>query len=178
MGTKSLMIDLETMGTDPDTVVLSAGAVVFDPEEGTTANPPGRQYWVLNIQDQLDKGRTITGATLKWWLNQSDEAIRGWNRNESACTGMVEFQSELVEMWKSWNCQYIWSHGSTFDVAILDNMFGNSPWKFWDVRDTRTLLHVTNMKIDRAQGIHHNALGDAVAQAQTICKAWRSIGNS
>tara|TARA_R110000823_G_scaffold65859_9_gene154519 strand:- start:5626 stop:6168 length:543 start_codon:yes stop_codon:yes gene_type:complete len=174
MARKHLMVDLETFGTGVDSVVVSVGAAVFDPTEGATLNEPGRQMWRLNIQDQLDRGRTITGATIKWWFNQSDEAIRDWNHAESTCKGMTEFEGEFKELWKSWNCQYIWSHGSTFDVMILDSMFnGKCPWKFWDVRDTRTLLHVTNMNIDRAQGTHHSAIDDAVAQAQTICKSWK-----
>ena len=167
-----MMVDLETLGTGTDTVVVSAGIVMFDPEAGAVHNMHQR-HWSLNIQDQLDHDRTVTGATIKWWLKQSDEAIRSWNNAEATCAFMQEFEMQFTDFWDDWGAKYIWSHGSVFDVMILESMFGGrQPWKFYDIRDTRTLLHVSQEKINRASGTHHNALDDAIAQAHGINEAW------
>jgi len=45
-----LMIDLETLGTKPDAVVLSAGLVLFDHKKGIV----DKKEIVLNVQEQLD----------------------------------------------------------------------------------------------------------------------------
>ncbi len=169
------MIDLETMGTAQDTVVMSCGLVMFSPEEGTISET-NRDHIVLNVQSQLDAGRTITGDTLKWWLRQSPEAVAGWNRAEEQCLTLQNFLEELRAIWKMYDARYVWGHGATFDISILENMYKygglGTPWKFWDVRDTRTLFHLTGVKPNRAEGTHHNALDDAIAQAHAVNKAW------
>jgi hypothetical protein len=43
-------------------------------------------------------------------------------------------------------------------------------WKFWEVRDTRTLFDLANVDV-RIEG-KHNALTDALAQAQAVQKAY------
>jgi len=43
-------------------------------------------------------------------------------------------------------------------------------WKFWEVRDTRTLFDLAKVDV-RIEG-KHNALTDAVAQAQAVQQAY------
>jgi hypothetical protein len=68
---------------------------------------------------------------------------------------------------------------SRLDVPILEAAFKACglvvPWKFWDVRDTRTLYDVTGVNVDRSQGTHHNALDDARAQAEAAAIAFRRL---
>ena len=84
---------------------------------------------------------------------------------------------------------YIWAHGSTFDITMLDpayrKVFGVNyfiPWHWRKVRDTRTLLwlvpgDVRHLKFKRAEitAVKHNALDDAVSQAQWIRDAFQII---
>jgi hypothetical protein len=165
------MIDLETMDTSPSAIVLSVGAVVFDPDVGTVDEGEGFNA-VLNIQSQLNAGRTLSGGTLKWWFKQSDEAIRAWNKDDRQCQPLEMFVDRFQQFWHKSGVQFVWSHGSVFDIMILENM-GIAPWKFWDIRDTRTLFHKTGVTIGRGKGTHHTALDDAVAQAHAVCKAWK-----
>jgi hypothetical protein len=67
-----------------------------------------------------------------------------------------------------------WSHGSIFDIAILENAYRQCnlpiPWNFWDIRDTRTLYEtayrITGKTLKPVrEGIYHNALDDAQFQA-------------
>ena len=169
--TTHFMVDLETLGTEADSVILSMGYVMFDPVNGAVSENR-RRHMVLSIQPQIDSGRTVSGGTIKWWFRQSDEAIRGWNLAESACTSPERAMDTLFNDWRDWGAKYIWSHGSVFDVTMLEDFFPKVPWRFWNIRDTRTLFDVADHKIDRSVGEHHNALDDAVAQAHAVCEAW------
>jgi len=46
-------------------------------------------------------------------------------------------------------------------------------WKFWEVRDTRTLFDLANVSV-RIEG-KHNALTDAVAQSRAVQQAYKKL---
>jgi len=66
------MIDIESLDTGPDCVILTIGAVLFDPKgvgiiERLELRP--------TIEDQTDLfNRTINEDTLRWWSTQSESA--------------------------------------------------------------------------------------------------------
>ena len=73
-----LMIDLETLGTTPETPVISIGAVFFNPE---TKKLGPTFYLPLAVDEQISRGRKPTGATLKWWMQQSNAAKKVFNED-------------------------------------------------------------------------------------------------
>ena len=68
-----IMIDLETLDTRPDCVVLSIGAVRFDPRgigvvEKLELKP--------TVEDQTELyNRSINDATIAWWASQNPAAL-------------------------------------------------------------------------------------------------------
>jgi len=67
---KAISLAIETLGTGADAVVAAIGAVVVTPD-GT-----GEEYYqALNLQEQLDKGRTVAESKLRFWFDQ-DRAVR------------------------------------------------------------------------------------------------------
>ena len=56
------MIDLETLGTTADTVILTVGAIKFDPL--TDAEPYADMYHRLNVDQQTVLGRTVDDSTI------------------------------------------------------------------------------------------------------------------
>ncbi len=67
---QNVMIDLETLGTRPGSVILSIGAVEFDRDLGL-----GREFYVeLNQASSITAGLTTDDATVDWWLDQEDAA--------------------------------------------------------------------------------------------------------
>ena len=70
-----IMIDLETLDTSPSAAIISLiGAVKF---RSATQTPLGDKFYLpVSIQSNLDEGRTISGDTLRWWMNQDDGAQR------------------------------------------------------------------------------------------------------
>ena len=76
-------IDIETLGSYPDTVVLTIGGIKFDPmaDDGLHS----QFYYRLNADEQIEKGRTITETTLEWWDKQ-DEEVKKEDRKISLAT--------------------------------------------------------------------------------------------
>ena len=60
------MIDLETLGVEPDSVIMTLGAVKFDPFSDTEPHTP--LYLRVDVEEQSEKyNRTIDENTLAWW---------------------------------------------------------------------------------------------------------------
>ena len=63
------MIDLETLGVEPDSVIITLGAIKFDPY--TNEDPHSGLYLRCDIEEQSEKlGRSIDDNTLAWWTKQ------------------------------------------------------------------------------------------------------------
>ncbi len=55
------MIDLETLSTNPDAVILTVGGVKFDPR--THAEPSQGMYFRVDVDSQTAKGREVMQET-------------------------------------------------------------------------------------------------------------------
>jgi len=77
-----------------------------------------------------------------------------------------------------WGAKRVWSHGSAFDIIILEHIFGKIqkavPWKFWEVRDTRTLFELGIDPV-RPPVLKHHALEDAWNQAVGVQNVYRVL---
>lgn len=162
------MIDLETLGTAADAVILSIGAVKFDlhsdaiDEEGF--------YGSVSIDSNLDAGRRVNEDTLLWWLKQPAAAQGVFHEAK------LPLEQTLVDLsdWLGGDDWIVWAKGPSFDIAMLEHaykQFGMSPpWKFWNSRCVRTYMDLPGAKGIRAEdlGVKHNALSDAYQQAMTV----------
>lgn len=167
------MLDIETMDTEVTAVVLSVGMVVYDPLTITRDNPNGllKLCYVLDIQSQIEKGRTIGGDTMIWWSQQSTEARQVFT--EQPRTPPVYVLSEIVNTLSRYQVQHVWGNGVDFDNAIISSLaksFGAiKPLNYKHNRCFRTLKAMLKQHIPEEatvpMGTHHNALDDAVYQA-------------
>lgn len=165
----SIMFDLETLDTKPTAVVLTLGAVKFD------ANSIGETLSLrIDINAQVELGRTISDSTLDWWGKQSKEIqdIAFSEENRVPLHDAIEQFHKFV-----WGAERIWSQGS-FDVNIMENMYANVQrplsWNYWQVRDSRTLFDFIDGELVRSNP--HDALQDAISQAKGVQNALRKIG--
>lgn len=169
------MIDLETMDTRPSAVVLSIGAVLFDP---TTESMGPAYYAKLQVGDQIERGRTQSSATLEWWARQPDAAREeafgdaGKLPVEEALAGFRQFLDSAND---GGGVSGVWGNGAAFDNVILASLYhsyGEAPaWPFWMDRCFRTLVALFDpSKALRPQfaGTAHNALDDAFHQARYL----------
>ena len=160
------MIDLETLGVEPDSVIITVGAIKFDPYSDTEEQ-----------SEQL--GRTIDDNTMEWWTKQpqniQDEAF-----------GEHKDRVNMDQLTKALNkfcvgVDQLWCQGPLFDYAILQNLYKNvkkpCPWNFWQIRDSRTVFSM--MPSDPRKAIQeemHNALADCYYQAKCIQSTFKHFG--
>lgn len=170
-----IMIDMETLNTTPDTVILTIGAVLFDPKgQGVVERLELRP----TVDEQTDDyNRTISDDTLRWWSEQSPEAIE----EAMGDRDRIPFKECMEKLYQfCWNRKAVWSHGAIFDINIAENAFRQLdmriPWSFWNVRDTRTLYDVTGVSLkDGGHVTTHKAVEDAERQAIVVQRAYMRL---
>ena len=174
-----IMIDLETLDVLPTATILTIGAVKFDPF-GDESNDSKMEKLYLRVDiDSCDRlGATVSSATLDWWSKQSQEAQdEAFNPN-----GRLNIADAMNQLYKfCWGAKRVWSNGAAFDIPICEFYFRKLekaiPWKFWEVRCTRTAFDL-GINPNRAKITAHNALDDAIDQAMGIQKVYRTLRSS
>lgn len=177
MGADHIMIDIESLDTSPNCVILTIGAVRFDPKGmGVVEKLELRPL----IEEQTEKyNRVINEDTLRWWSGQSeealDEAMGDWGR--------ISFRECMETLYKfCWNRRAIWSNGAGFDIVAMESAWRNLdsriPWPYYTVRDTRTLYEIAGVNLkDKKYGTKttHKAVEDAEHQAIVVQDAYRNL---
>jgi hypothetical protein len=167
-----LMLDLETLATTPDAAVLTIGACKFDPNQNDVQST---FYERIQLDSQESYNRVINEDTLAWWSKQ-DKQIQEDAFGEG--TDRIDLKDAMKKLYTfGLGTTNVWSHGAIFDVVIVENICQSFQqavtWKFWEVRDTRTLFDLANISV-RIEG-KHNALTDAVAQAKAVQQAYAKL---
>lgn len=169
------MIDLETLGTTADSVILSIGAAKFD--LGTGKIDSLGFYRSISIESNLDHKRRISESTMLWWFKQDAAAQAVFHEPKEALgTALVELSD-----WIGTEQFLIWSNGADFDIPMLSHAYTQMqveiPWKFFNSRCYRTYKNLPGAKDIRAQplGVKHNALSDAYQQAQTLIAIHKAL---
>lgn len=165
---RDVMLDLETMGTGPQAAIVAIGAVEFDREAGLLGE---RFYTTVDLVSACAVGGQIDPATVIWWMRQSEEAraaidVAGTNIAPALASfsGWLRARDDLSKV-------RIWGNGANFDNVILASAYRaigvTVPWKFWNDRCYRTWKSEhADCAAPPRKGTHHNALDDAVFQAE------------
>lgn len=162
-----IMLDLETLATSPDSVILTFGAIKFNPFDPEQEMDDGI-YFRINVDEQIALGRKVDEGTVAWWGTQSEE-VREEALGENDRVSLEDFTRALNKFVVGAN--RVWAQGPVFDIVILENLYRQlskpAPWQYYTIRDSRTLLKALG---DTRKGgaMLHNALADAVSQAQAI----------
>jgi hypothetical protein len=169
-------IDLETLDTRPHSVILSLGAVLFDPD---SLKPPHRSLSLtLDVDQQLALGRTVSDSTLEWWSRQNSQA----QQQAFSDTGRVSLDDALDQLNRFLvGVDQIWAQGPVFDIVMLENLMTQlarpAPWHYWQIRDSRTIFEFLGLDprrdLTESGEITHCAVDDARVQsiAVQICRA-------
>lgn len=169
---KHLMVDMETMAVSPNAVVLSLGAVHFDPHSDEIYD---ELYFKIDLDDQDKLGREIDPNTLDWWAKQDPRVMEeAFSQNDR-----ISLEEAINRFHKfAWGCSAFWSHGATFDLVILENIYRQVnkplPWSYWQLRDTRTLFDI-GFEPDMSKDSKHDALADARRQARGVQTVFRKL---
>lgn len=174
------MIDLETLGTRPGSIILSIGVVEFSVKKGIGAE----FYQVVNRQSCVDAGLTADVETVLWWGRQSKEAASILEESLEA----AHIQEVIDALWAfftkhSIGAPRVWGNGAAFDNAIMAEAYARCgrklPWRFSNDRCYRTLKALFPDYPEPLRiGTHHNALDDARHQANHAIRLLGFVGGA
>lgn len=165
---KDLMLDLETLGTRPTSIIVQIGACYFDRHTGGI----GKQFAInIDTGSCLMAGLTVDQGTIDWWRTQS---------NKSWLYDIMNIQDALDEFSKfAKDAEAVWSH-ATFDAPILHNAFAvckkKLPYHYRASRDIRTLVDLSGVeyKVEK-DAVTHNALEDCIRQVEYCVKCFNKL---
>ncbi|HGC2762882.1 TPA: 3'-5' exoribonuclease, partial [Escherichia coli] len=174
-----LMLDLETMGKNPDAPIISIGAIFFDPQTGDM----GPEF--SKTIDLETAGGVIDRDTIKWWLKQSREAQSAIMTDEIPLDDALLQLREFIDENSGEFFVQVWGNGANFDNVILRRSYERQgipcPWRYCNDRDVRTIVELGKaIDFDARtaipfEGERHNALDDARYQAKYVSAIWQKL---
>ncbi|EFE4226483.1 3'-5' exoribonuclease [Escherichia coli] len=174
-----LMIDLETMGKNPDAPINALAGKFFDPATGEM----GPEF--SKTIDLETAGGVIDRDTIKWWLKQSREAQSDILTDEIPLDDALLQLREFIDENSGEFFVQVWGNGANFDNVILRRSYERQgipcPWRYTNDRDVRTMVALgLVMDFDARsvitfEGERHNALHDARYQAKYVSAIWQKL---
>ncbi|GAB8853845.1 hypothetical protein OkiPb00528_38320 [Escherichia coli] len=174
-----LMIDLETMGKNPDAPINTLAGKFFDPATGEM----GPEF--SKTIDLETAGGVIDRDTIKWWLKQSREAQSAILTDEIPLDDALLQLREFIDENSGEFFVQVWGNGANFDNVILRRSYERQgipcPWRYTNDRDVRTMVALgLVMDFDARsvitfEGERHNALHDARYQAKYVSVIWQKL---
>lgn len=169
--TPHIMLDLETLGTKNNAMIISIGAVRMTDTEILDNFHVGIEPATCAPFDLK-----IEGDTVKWWLHPDREPAReAWLALEK-----VDITSALLGfgVWatEKGSAPTIWGNGATFDNVMLRHaceVVGiDYPTPFYKDACYRTVKNMAPFITLERLGTHHDAVDDARSQAAHLQKIW------
>ena len=167
-----VMVDLETLGTEPFSPILSIGACRF--QLTPNIGEPGVAdvfYQPITLESCFDVGLKPSASTTLWWMQQSKEAQKVFT--DPAAIALPEALDRFTDFLNS-RPDEMWGNSARFDFGLLSAAYRacgkEIPWEHWRercYRTMKTLPMVQHIKLERF-GTYHNALDDALSQARHL----------
>lgn len=164
-------IDLETLATSADALVLEVGCVLFDAATGEM----GPEYHAeVEMRAHDNRLRAVDAATWGWWGERMREGVDmpgmyGGISLWDALRGLAGFLKEHTDP----TPLEMWAWGSDFDFAILRHAHDEAqmvlPWRYGRQCDARTFCGKLGVK--RQGPVMHQALADARQEAAAVMEA-------
>lgn len=171
---REVMIDIETLSTLPNASIVTIGAIQFNRHSGhKEIGEMNKFYRRINYVENHDFH--VDDDTVSWWIKQDRDVKYEALEN----TDRISLPQALQEL-SSWigKCEIIWANSPSFDCVILENAYRACgipiPWKYWNTRDVRTIMDVSNTTKTNYKE-KHNALVDCYNQILEVKKAFKNL---
>ena len=157
------MLDLETLGHKPGSVIVAIGAVKFGNGEILDSF-----YERVDAESCVNLGLRIDASTVLWWMKQNEAARKEITRPGGKLPEvLMRFASWVDDMDAE-----VWGNGAGFDNVLLSDAYDRAhmqrPWKYTNDRCYRTVKNLRRDVPIASLGTHHNALDDAKSQAMHL----------
>jgi hypothetical protein len=171
-----LSIDIETLGVTQDAVIIQIGVVEFNTD--TMSIGDGLVFYP-DLEEQYKARRSVDIDALKWWT-KTNPALLGDILN-SKTINHSEVRARLIDVMIL--ARSYWFKHPAFDLTILDSMYslntslcdsGHGAYRKI-TKDVHTLTSSLKVKPPEFVGVRHDALADAIHQAQWVIKCFAKI---
>ena len=157
------MIDIETLGIRPGSVITQIGICIF-----TRAGILDSTN--IGVDHNFQKDRNIDKETMLWWDQQSHSPfLKDMLVPFTALAKMSAFV-------QTHHTKYFWANGTHFDISQLESLCASHafepPWKYNKVMDMRTIMKLAGATRNYPKN-NHNAEDDAVNQAQRVIQLFQ-----
>lgn len=157
-----VMLDIETLATTPDAMMISLGAALRTPD--------GLIHTIeLPIETVADDRLAIDPGTVRWWLRQDEPARASVSgKGMSLLQACINFNNALSSFVRDPKELRVWGNGSMFDNVIVKHNYkiaGVEPvWGYRNDMCYRTLKNLYPQIPYVAPENAHIASEDAKAQ--------------
>ena len=145
------IFDVETLGKESNSVILSMAAIYFDPETKPSYEDLYNSAFFVkfDVEDQVKRlDRKIGKTTMQWWAKQCDIVKAKSLKPNKALDVKFEDGYEAMRKWaeskKDDQC-YVWARGN-LDQLVLDSFEEQLEikpiWPFNRWRDVRTAIDI------------------------------------
>lgn len=170
-------IDIETMDNGPQSAIVQIGIASFIEGRDNDLSSQCINIDYLEYDTEYKDIFSVGADTMLWWAQQSSEARESafQKRGHGAVPllrALADFDMYMTSKVPT-DKVCIWANPPQFDLTILRYAYHvanrTPPWKHWQERCLRTLRHlVPETKEIKREGVHHNAMDDAIYQAHQI----------
>lgn len=178
------MLDLETLSSRRDAMIISIGAVRFDLDQFEVAAPnsEGELYAIVDVSDSEKEkyNLRIDVDTVRWWMAQEMSAKTVFALpGERLTTVLANFNRFVRQTDPVRTC--IWGNGATFDNIILRNAYEACGMQYPVIYKNDMCYRTIRRQFlyldipDEQSGTKHNALDDARIQATKLVKIFKVL---
>lgn len=162
---EQVMLDLETLGNGPTSVIIQIGAVKFNDTD--LVGDPFSVY--VDPESCVKAGLKMDASTVMWWMEQDDAARAQFKADK------IRLRDALASFtyWFG-DDKPVWGNGATFDNVLLDSAYRavgyKRPWGFRSDRCFRTYKSLREDIPYVREGVAHNAVDDCKSQIKHYWK--------
>ena len=185
-----IMLDVETLGTSNNALLLQIAAVPFTLESGEVV---GSTYFnqFINPSSCLNVGMDIDLGTITWWLKQDKSAIKkvlveALLSNNNISQVLTNFNSFLAGTACDYDSIRLWGNGILSDNLWLTSAYTlsgvDNPFRHYQHNDVRTIVDLGWRFLDKDikasevfTGEKHNALDDCKHQIKYVTKIVKEL---
>jgi hypothetical protein len=180
-----VMIDLETLGQEPGSVIVTISAVQFNIETGQIGEIFDQS---ISIESNLNSGLKIDPETFKWWLTRGEQArydlVEKLNIGKDLDSTLIHFSHWFSKINQNKNT-LVWGRGPRFDFGLLTYAYKNFgypiPWNFRNELCVRTMEwlrpELKKEAIREKEHSEHMGIGDCLYQIKYIVEIYNQVKN-
>ena len=163
-----LMLDIETLGLEPMSVITQIAAVPFDFKDNSL------NFGIdfnINLNNCLNNGAVINGDTLLWTIKNNLQSLENQEQRFTIPEALIRFQRYIKDI----NPECIWAKSPQFDCSMLEIWYKRCelaiPWKYNQLRDVRTIEYFGKTKLGLGSELDqlHDKYGKKLHNPTTDC---------